>query len=56
MDMPEFQPDVIERASKACSGVCMWVRAMYKYYGVAKAVEPKKASLAAAQQRLDDLE
>ncbi len=38
MDMPEFQPDVIERASKACSGVCMWVRAMYKYYYVAKMV------------------
>jgi hypothetical protein len=38
MDMPEFQPEVIERASKACSGVCMWVRAMYKYYYVAKMV------------------
>ncbi len=38
MSMPEFQPEVIDRASKACSGICMWVRAMHKYYYVAKMV------------------
>ena len=51
--MPEFEPAVIERASKACSGICMWVRAMHKYYYVAKMVEPKKKKLAEAQERLD---
>ena len=44
---------VIDRASKACSGICMWVRAMYKYYYVAKMVEPKKKKLVEAQERLD---
>lgn len=51
--MPEFEPEVIDRASKACSGICMWVRAMYKYYHVAKQVEPKKRKLIEAQETLD---
>lgn len=53
MSMPEFEPEVIERASKACYGVCMWVRAMYKYYHVARLVDPKKRKLAEAQEVLD---
>ncbi len=43
MEMAEFQPEVIDRASKACSGICMWVRAMYKYYYVAKMVRAARA-------------
>ena len=30
MDDPNFTPAAIERASKACTAVCMWARAMYK--------------------------
>ncbi len=44
---------VVDKASKACSGICMWVRAMYKYYTVALQVEPKKKRLAEAQESLD---
>ena len=36
--MPEFEPAVIERASKACHGICLWVRAMHLYYNVVKMV------------------
>lgn len=53
INMPEFEPDVIDRASKACSGICLWVRAMYKYHHVVKLVEPKKRKLAEAQETLD---
>jgi dynein heavy chain, axonemal len=53
INMPEFEPDVIDRASKACSGICLWVRAMYKYHHVVKLVEPKKRKLAEAQEALD---
>jgi dynein heavy chain len=39
---PEFTFEMVDKASKACSGICLWVRAMFTYYHVAKAVEPKK--------------
>ena len=53
MTMPDFTPEAVDKASKACSGICMWVRAMYKYYTVALQVEPKKKKLAEAQEQLD---
>jgi len=52
--MPEFTPAEIEKASKACTAICMWVRAMHKYKNVADSVEPKKKLLAEAQQSLDE--
>ena len=39
---PEFTPAAIEKASKACTAICMWALAMYKYHHVSQAVEPKK--------------
>ena len=53
MTMPEFTPEMVEKSSKACSGICIWVRAMFKYYHVALQVEPKKQRLAEAQAALD---
>ncbi|CAG2057552.1 unnamed protein product, partial [Timema podura] len=38
--------------SKACTSLCMWVHAMYKYYFVNKSVAPKKATLATAKEEL----
>ena len=52
IEMPDFTPAEIEKASKACTAICMWVRAMHKYNQVAKAVEPKKQQLAQAQAEL----
>ena len=51
--MPEFTPEMVEKSSRACSGICIWVRAMFKYYHVALQVEPKKQRLAEAQASLD---
>jgi dynein heavy chain len=48
-----FTPKAIEKASKACTAVCMWARAMHKYHNVAISVAPKKAMLAEAQATLD---
>jgi dynein heavy chain len=52
MDDPNFTPAAIERASKACTAICMWARAMYKYHFVALGVAPKRAKLAGAQEEL----
>jgi dynein heavy chain len=53
IEMEEFTPKAIEKASKACTAICMWVRAMNTYHHVALGVEPKKIALAAAQEELD---
>lgn len=46
---PNFIPEKVERVSKACRSMCMWVRAMDLYSRVLKEVEPKKQKLATAQ-------
>ncbi|XP_029358997.1 dynein heavy chain 1, axonemal [Echeneis naucrates] len=52
IDNEEFQPEVIAKISKACTSICQWVRAMYVYHFVAKAVEPKRKALQEAQEDL----
>ena len=43
VDNPKFVPDIVEKTSKACKSMCLWVRAMYLYAEVVKVVEPKRA-------------
>ncbi|KAM9856968.1 dynein axonemal heavy chain 1 [Aulostomus maculatus] len=52
IDNEEFQPESIAKVSKACTSICQWVRAMYSYNFVAKAVEPKRKALQEAQEDL----
>lgn len=49
---PDFEAKQIEKASKACTAICLWVRAMHKYNMVAKQVEPKRKLLAEKQVRV----
>ena len=49
---PSFTPAEVKKASKACTAICMWCRAMHKYYHVARSVEPKRQALAAASEEL----
>eukprot|EP00736_Rhodelphis_marinus_P006943 Rmarinus@m.24609 len=49
VENPEFTPEIISKASKACTSICEWVLAMEKYYHVSKAVEPKREKLKEAQ-------
>ncbi|KAG3225312.1 Dynein heavy chain 1, axonemal [Phytophthora cactorum] len=53
IEMEEFSPAAVRKASVACEAICMWVRAMHTYHNVAKMVEPKKVVLATAQAELD---
>ncbi|CAK9050575.1 Dynein axonemal heavy chain 1 (Axonemal beta dynein heavy chain 1) (Ciliary dynein heavy chain 1) (Heat shock regulated protein 1) (HSRF-1) (hDHC7) [Durusdinium trenchii] len=60
IEREDFDPAAIKKASVACEALCLWVRAMYKYHFVAKAVEPKRqllkkaeAELAECQEKLD---
>ncbi|XP_063150960.1 dynein axonemal heavy chain 6 [Candoia aspera] len=50
---PDFIPEKVEKVSKACKSMCMWVRAMDLYSRVVKVVEPKRQKLNAAQAELD---
>jgi dynein heavy chain len=53
IDMPTFNPDAVERVSKACKSMCMWVIAMELYSRVFKEVAPKRKRLEEAQQSLE---
>ncbi|BFZ25685.1 hypothetical protein BsWGS_28724 [Bradybaena similaris] len=53
IDNPKFVPDAVEKVSKACKSMVMWVRAMDLYAKVFRTVEPKRLALAKAQQELD---
>eukprot|EP00117_Sycon_ciliatum_P023820 scpid1450/ scgid20157/ Dynein heavy chain 3, axonemal; Axonemal beta dynein heavy chain 3; Ciliary dynein heavy chain 3 len=49
---PDFEPTIIANASRACEGLCRWVRAMDVYDRVAKVVAPKKIKLKEAEGEL----
>ena len=53
IDNPKFTPEIVEKTSKACRSMCMWVRAMDLYAHVFRTVEPKRQKLAAAEAELD---
>jgi len=50
---PEFDPSLVKNASKACEGICKWVRALDIYDRVIKVVAPKKIKLTEAEAELD---
>eukprot|EP00928_Gymnodinium_smaydae_P017340 TRINITY_DN16627_c1_g2_i1.p1 TRINITY_DN16627_c1_g2~~TRINITY_DN16627_c1_g2_i1.p1 ORF type:complete len:2315 (-),score=450.26 TRINITY_DN16627_c1_g2_i1:520-6690(-) len=50
---PDFDPEVIKKASVAAFGICKWVRAMIVYDGVAKVVKPKREQLEKAESDLN---
>ena len=52
MTNADFVPEVIQKVSSACEGLCKWVRAMEVYERIAKVVAPKKKSLEAAECQL----
>jgi dynein heavy chain len=49
---PDFTPERISKVSKACTSICLWVCAMFKYYHIARMVEPKRKALAEANADL----
>ena len=55
MQNPDFAPEVIKKVSKACYGLCCWVRAMDTYDRVAKMIAPKRAALAEAEAKYEEV-
>ncbi|XP_046731532.1 dynein axonemal heavy chain 1 [Silurus meridionalis] len=53
IDNEEFHPAAIAKVSRACTSMCLWVRAMHEYHFVAKSVEPIRKALAGAQEDLE---
>jgi hypothetical protein len=51
--LEEFTPEAVSKVSRACTSICMWVRAMHLYNTVALSVAPKREALTAAQATLD---
>ncbi|KAL3319655.1 Dynein heavy chain 6, axonemal [Cichlidogyrus casuarinus] len=52
IDNPDFEPEVVEKTSKACKSMCMWVRALDLYARVFRTVEPKRNRLKQANDEL----
>jgi dynein heavy chain, axonemal len=53
IEMPSFNPEAVERVSRACKSMCMWVIAMELYSRVFKEVAPKRKRLEEAQLSLE---
>ncbi|OAJ44270.1 hypothetical protein BDEG_27524 [Batrachochytrium dendrobatidis JEL423] len=53
IESPNFNPDAVEKVSRACKSMCMWVVAMDLYSRVFKEVLPKKKRLEEAQTTLE---
>ncbi|KAJ3052746.1 Dynein heavy chain 6, axonemal [Rhizophlyctis rosea] len=53
VENPSFNPETVERTSKACKSMCLWVIAMDVYSRVFKEVTPKRRRLEEAQQALE---
>ncbi|KXJ13494.1 Dynein heavy chain 6, axonemal [Exaiptasia diaphana] len=53
IDNPKFVVEAVEKVSKACKSMVMWVRAMDLFARVYRTVEPKRKRLEAAQAELD---
>eukprot|EP00743_Colponemidia_sp_Colp-15_P006229 GILK01006701.1.p1 GENE.GILK01006701.1~~GILK01006701.1.p1 ORF type:complete len:1608 (-),score=254.94 GILK01006701.1:104-4669(-) len=50
--MPDFDPAKVYKSSVAAHGLCLWVRAMHKYYFVARDIKPKRMALKQAEDTL----
>lgn len=54
VDTPNFTPEAIEKVSRACKSMCMWVIAMELYSRVFRLVAPKRKRLEEAQLSLEE--
>lgn len=50
--MDEFNPERVERVSKAATCMCQWVLAMDAHYKVMKMVRPRQLALQRAENQL----
>merc|ERR1719335_952959 len=53
IDNEEFVPETIQKYSRACQALCMWVRSMHTYHHVAERCKPKRQKLREAEQAME---
>nr|CAH8848792.1 unnamed protein product [Trichobilharzia regenti] len=56
IESESFLPAAVAKVSKACTSICLWVRAMYKYHHVAKTVAPYRQALQSSELELAETE
>lgn len=49
---PDFVPQKVEKQSKVCKSICIWVRAISGYAKIFRIVQPKRAKLQKAEEEL----
>ena len=52
-DNPKFRPEIVQEGSVAARSLCLWVRAVYEFCLVYRALEPKRQQLARAEEELE---
>ncbi len=52
LEHPDFQPDIVKNASKACFSLCKWCFALTNYAKIAKLVIPKKKMVEIMEEEL----
>ena len=52
-DNPLFRPDIVKDGSVAAKSLCLWVRAVYEFCLVHRALQPKRQQLQRAEQELE---
>ncbi|EDO49397.1 predicted protein, partial [Nematostella vectensis] len=50
---PVFRPEIVRAGSVAAGSLCMWVRAVYDYCVVYRALAPKQRQLKSAEAELE---
>eukprot|EP00668_Euglena_longa_P001596 GGOE01001884.1.p1 GENE.GGOE01001884.1~~GGOE01001884.1.p1 ORF type:complete len:534 (+),score=172.94 GGOE01001884.1:54-1655(+) len=52
VEHPNFKPEVVQKASRACEGLCIWVLAVDQYHKAVRGLRPLEALLAAKEEEL----
>jgi dynein heavy chain, axonemal len=52
VENPDFQPDIVRNASKACFSLCKWCFALTNYAKIAKLVLPKQKLVSIMEEEL----
>eukprot|EP01105_Mastigella_eilhardi_P018534 TRINITY_DN42_c0_g2_i2.p1 TRINITY_DN42_c0_g2~~TRINITY_DN42_c0_g2_i2.p1 ORF type:complete len:4316 (+),score=1161.39 TRINITY_DN42_c0_g2_i2:1869-12950(+) len=51
----DFRPFAIAKVSRACTSLCIWVRAIENYFHVEKAIAPKRARVTQCEEALAEM-
>ncbi len=51
--MPDFEPSIVGKVSKACESLCTWVIAVEKFHEVYRTVKPKENKVKEANEALE---